>query len=274
MNSGGCLVKRSLFSLLGLGALFAGSAAAQDSSIPDAILGKAPSPQGQTVMYFPGDTLARGYLAVPKTPGPHPALILVHEWNGLVDRVRQVADAFAARGYVTLAVDLYEGRTGSNPDENRRLMGEVHGHPEQVIANLDAAQQFLRARPDVSGKIGVMGWCFGGGIALSYALGGAEHDATAIFYGSLVTDPAELRRIHHPIYGTFAGQDRSIPADQIHRFAAVLDSLGIRNDIHIYDPVQHAFWLWVDRDPATNRGPAEDAWRRLTRFLEETLGAR
>jgi carboxymethylenebutenolidase len=258
-------------SMLVLG-LVAGPVAAQQSSIPDAILGKAPPPQGQMVQYLPGDTLTRGYLAVPKESGLHPALILIHEWNGLVDRVRQVADEFASRGYVVLAADLYQGRTGNNRDENMRLVQDVQAHPERTIANLDAAQKFLRARSDVTGKIGVMGWCFGGGIALSYALGGAQHDATAIFYGTLVTNPAELVKIHHPIYGTFAGQDRGIPPDQVRRFAAVLDSLGIKNDIHIYDPVNHGFWLWVDRDPVTNQAPAEDAWRRLVRFLQETLG--
>jgi carboxymethylenebutenolidase len=248
------------------------AAQAQESSIPDAIVGKAPPPQGTAVRYFPGDTLARGYLAVPRTKGPHPALILIHEWNGLVDRDRQVADEFAKHGYVVLAADLYDGRTGSNQQENVALMNEVHAHPDRVIANLDAAQKFLRARADVSGKVGVIGWCFGGGIALSYALGGAQHDATAIFYGSLVTDPAQLARLHHPIYGTFAGQDHGIPAEQIARFRTVLDSLGVKNDIHIYDPVQHGFWLWVDRDPATNTAPATDAWHRLTRFLHDALG--
>jgi len=264
-------VKR-LLSLALLVALAPHPARAQDSSIPDAIIGKAPPPQGQTVTYFPADTLTRGYLAVPTGKGPFPALLLIHEWNGLVDRDRQVADLFASRGYVALVVDLYQGKTGSNQQENVALMNVVHAHPDVVIANLDAAQKFLRARSDVGGKIGVMGWCFGGGIALSYALGGAEHDATAIFYGSLVTDPAQLRRIHHPIYGTFAGQDRGIPPAQVAQFRAVLDSLGIRNDIHVYDPVQHGFWLWVDRDPATNTAPAADAWQRLVRYLRETLG--
>ena len=248
------------------------AAHAQDSSIPDAILGKAPPPQGQAVAYFPGDSLTRGYLAVPTGHGPFPALILIHEWNGLVDRDRQVADLFASRGYVALVVDLYQGKTGNSREENVALMDAVHAHPDVVIANLDAAQKFLRARHDVTGKVGVMGWCFGGGIALSYALGGAEHDATAIFYGSLVTDPAQLRRIHHPIYGTFAGQDRGIPPEQVAQFRATLDSLGIKNDIHVYDPVQHGFWLWVERDTLTNRAPAADAWQRLVRYLRETLG--
>jgi carboxymethylenebutenolidase len=250
----------------------ASAAVAQNSSIPDAIVGKALPPQGQTVRYLPGDTLTRGYLALPTGKGPFPALILIHEWNGVVDRDRQVADLFAAHGYVTLLADLYQGKTGSNQQENVALMNDARAHLDRVIANLDAAQKFVRARPDVTGKVGVIGWCFGGGIALSYALGGTEHEATAIFYGTLVTDPAQLRRIHHPIYGTFAGQDRGIPADQVARFRTVLDSLGIRNDLHIYDPVEHGFWLWVDRDPATNSAPAADAWQRLVRFLHESLG--
>lgn len=241
------------------------------SPIPDAIIGKAPSPSGQTVNYVTGDGTTKGYLAVPKGTGPFPALIIIHEWNGLVDRVRQVADALAAQGYVTLAADLYQGRTGSGPDENRRLASETRGNMPAVIGNLNAAQRFLRQRQDVTGKIGVMGWCFGGGVALSYALGGEHHDATAMFYGSLVTDPAELKELDHPLYGTFAGQDQGIPPDQVRKFKAALDSIGIQNDIHIYDPVGHGFWLYVDQDPGTREAPARDAWSRLLQFLGRVL---
>jgi carboxymethylenebutenolidase len=247
-------------------------AVGQDSSIPAAILGEAPPPQGTAVRYVVGDTLTRGYLAVPEGPGPFPALILIHEWNGLSDRIRQVADAFAAQGYVALAADLFRGRTGSSREENMALVQETREHPDAVIANLDAAQRFLRERADVTGKIGVMGWCFGGGIALSYGLGGAHHDATAIFYGSLVDDPARLAHLHHPVYGTFGANDRGIPVAQVERFAAVLDSLGIGNDIHVYDHVGHGFWLRVDEDRGTREAPAADAWRRLLDFLERVLG--
>jgi carboxymethylenebutenolidase len=241
------------------------------SSVPDAVVGKAPPPSGQTVNYVPGDDATKGYLAMPNGTGPFPALIIIHEWNGLVDRVRQVADAFASQGYLTLAADLYQGRTGSGPEENRRLSSEARGNMPAVIANLNAAQRFLRQRADVTGKVGVMGWCFGGGVALSYALGGAHHEATAMFYGSLVTDPAELRKLDHPLYGTFAGQDQGIPPERVKEFKAALDSLGIQNDVHIYDPVGHGFWLYVDQDPATREAPARDAWRRLMQFLGRVL---
>jgi carboxymethylenebutenolidase len=250
-------------------------AAAQEqhlmSSIPDAILGKAPPPRGIATRYVPDDEDTQGYLAVPKGEGPFPALIIIHEWNGLVDRVRQVADAFADQGYVTLAADLYHGKVGTTREENMALVQEARSNMDAVIANLDAAQGFLRNRPDVTGKIGVMGWCFGGGIALSYGLGGEQHDATAIFYGSLIEDPEVLRAMHHPVYGTFGANDQGIPREQVARFAATLDSLGIPNDIHVYDHVGHGFWLWVDQDPATRTAPAEDAWNRLLRFLSLTL---
>jgi carboxymethylenebutenolidase len=241
------------------------------SSIPDAILGEAPPPQGETITYLEGDAETRGYLAVPDGDGPFPALILIHEWNGLADRVRQVADALADEGYVAMAADLYRGRTGTTRDENMELVQETRGDMDAVIANLDAAQQFLKDRADVTGKVGVMGWCFGGGIALSYALGGEHHDATAIFYGSLVEDPAELARLDHPVYGTFAEMDQGIPPDQVERFAAVLDSIGIENDIHVYDAVNHGFWLRVDGDRELREEPARDAWSRLKRFLSNAL---
>lgn len=261
----------SLAALVALGPLARELNAQAPSNLPDAILGKAPPPSGQTVTYLPSDSMTRGYLAEPQGTGPFPALILIHEWNGLVDRVRQVADAFAAQGYVALAADLYRSRTGSNPDENMKLVQETRANMPAVIANLNAAQRFLKQRKDVAGKVGVMGWCFGGGIALSYGLGGEHHDATAMFYGSLVMDPAQLKRLDHPLYGTFAGQDQGIPPDQVRKFKATLDSLGIQNDIHIYDPVGHGFWLYVDQDRATREGPAQDAWSRLMRFLAQTL---
>ena len=190
-----------------------------------------------------------------------------------MDRVRQVADAMAEEGYVALAADLFQSRTGSNPDENRALTAEANADPDAVIANLNEAVNFLRARDDVTGAIGTMGWCFGGGIALSYALGGEHHDATAIFYGRLVTDPAELAAIDHEVYGTFAEMDGGIPPDQVNQFVDALRAQDIENDVHIYDAVNHGFWLRVDDDPELRTAPALEAWQRLKAYLARTLAA-
>jgi carboxymethylenebutenolidase len=239
--------------------------------LPAAVLGDAAPPAGQAVHYFAADTATRGYLAVPDSGGPFPALIIVHEWNGLVDRIRQMADALAAEGYVTLAADLYSGRTGSAPEENMALVNRTLEDPERVIANLNAAVQFLRARPDVTGRIGAVGWCFGGGIALAFGLDGENHEATAIFYGRLVTDPAVLASLSHEVYGTFGRLDSGPNTAQVDSFAAALRAAGVPNDIHIYDDVDHGFWLYVDEEPDVRTAPALDAWTRLRSYLARTL---
>jgi carboxymethylenebutenolidase len=234
-------------------------------------MGTAGSLTGETLSYFSDNEAARGYLAVPEGDGPFPAVILIHEWNGLVDRVREMADAMAAEGYVALAADLYSARTGTNQEENVALMRETQASPERVIANLDAAARYLRSRDDVTGRIATMGWCFGGGIALSYAIGGERHEGTAIFYGSLVTDPEILASIDHEIYGTFAEMDSGIPPATVNEFVEALRSAGVENDVHIYDEVNHGFWLRVDQDPALREEPARDAWRRVRAYLQRTL---
>jgi carboxymethylenebutenolidase len=242
-----------------------------DDQLPPAIVGQGGELMGTDLQYVPGDTLTTGYLAVPEGAGPFPALVIVHEWNGLVDRVRQIADDLAAEGYVTLAVDLYDGRTGSNQEENIALVREVQANQDKMITNMDAAVTYLKRRDDVTGRVGAMGWCFGGGIALSFGLDGANHDATAIFYGQLVTDPKVLANMTHEVYGTFAGLDGSIPPDQVARFVEALDEAGIPNDVHVYDDVNHGFWLHVDQDPEARSAAALDAWQRLKAYLGRTL---
>ena len=240
--------------------------------LPAALLGTAPPPRGETVSYDPSNPASSGYLALPmEGEGPFPAVILIHEWNGLVDRVRQVADALADEGYVALAADLFSGRTGSNPEENRALVTEARSDPDAMVRNLDAAVAFLRDRPDVTGRVGAMGWCFGGGIALSFGLDGEHHEATAIFYGQLLDDPDVLARLPHEVWGTFAREDRAPSPEQVERFREALDEAGVAHDLHIYDEVNHGFWLYVDQDPEVRAAPALDAWNRLKDYLARRL---
>ena len=262
---------KTIMTLLLLGSVWGNpipSAPTGDDEIPDAIVGKGAPPAGVRLAYFEGHPNTVGYLAEPSGPGPHGSVILIHEWNGLVERIKQVADAFAAEGYVALAADLYSGRTGSNREENMALVRETLADPDTIIANLDAAASYLKSRDDVTGKVAAIGWCYGGGVALSYALGSENHEGTAIFYGRLLDDPEAMRHIHHEIYGTFAEMDRSIPPEQVDRVVAALRAAGIENDVHIYDDVKHGFWLHVDRDPQTNAGPALNAWQRLKAYLK------
>ena len=240
--------------------------------LPPAILGEGGEPRGEALAYYEADADTRGYLATPDGPGPHPAVILIHEWNGVVDRIRQTADAFAAEGYVALAADLYSGRTGSNPEENMALVRETLAEPDAIIANLEAAVAYLEGRDDTTGKVAAIGWCYGGGVALTFALGSEAHDGTAIFYGRLLDDPEQMEHIHHEVYGTFARDDPGIPVEQVDAFVEALRAAGVENDVHIYDHVSHGFWLYVERDPETSSAPALDAWQRLKAYLDRTLG--
>lgn len=249
------------------------AAASSDTILPAAILGTAPPPRGENVAYVEGDPETVGYVSLPEGQGPFPAIILIHEWDGLVDRIRQTADALADQGYIAFAVDLYHGQTGSSREENMRLVQAAQAEPESMIANLDAAVAWLEARDDVTGRIGAVGWCFGGGVALSFGLDGAEHEATAIFYGSLIEDPDRLAELDHEIYGTFAELDDGIPPERVEAFVAALDSAGVEHDVHVYDDVRHGFWLKVDEDPEARTEPARDAWQRLRAYLSRTLGS-
>lgn len=248
-----------------------GQAQAVDDSMMRAISGAGEPPSGETVSYFADDPQARGYLAVPDGDGPFPAVILIHEWNGVVERIQQTADAFAAHGYIALAADLYQGRTGSSREENMALVREARTDEARIIANLDAAVAFVREQTPSTGKVATVGWCFGGGLALSYALGGDQHEGTAIFYGSLLDDPEAMSHVHHEIYGTFAENDRGIPVSEVEAFVTALRAAGIDNDVHIYDDVDHGFWLYTERDPANNRPAAAHAWERLKAYLSRAL---
>ena len=244
----------------------------QAPELPPAITGEGGALEGSALQYVDGDELTTGYLSVPDGNGPFPALVIIHEWNGLQDRVRQLADDFADEGYVTLAADLFQGRTGSNRDENMALVREAQSDPAAMIANLNAAVAYLRGRPDVTGRVGAMGWCFGGGVALSFGLDGANHEATAIFYGRLVDDPEVVARLDHEVYGTFAALDSGPSPESVAAFESALRAAGVEHDLHVYDDVDHGFWLRVDGEPDVRAAPAADAWERLKAYLQRTLG--
>ncbi|MCU1227205.1 MAG: Carboxymethylenebutenolidase [Acidobacteria bacterium] len=216
----------------------------------------------------PGD--AMGYLALPKGTGKKPAIIVIQEWWGLNDWIRQQTDRFAAQGDVALAVDLYRGRSTSNPDEAHELM---RGMPEdRAIADLKAAFNYLAARKDVDPKrIAVIGWCMGGGYSLGLALAEPRVAATVINYGRLVTDPASIAKVNSPILGNFGAADRGIPPADVRTFDAALKAAGKSSDIKIYEGAGHGFM-----NPNNTAGyvyeSTEDAWKRIDGFLAKWLG--
>jgi carboxymethylenebutenolidase len=223
----------------------------------------------ETVTYKSGTETVSAYLAVPETPGKHPALILIHEWWGLMPWVKDQARKFADAGYVALAVDLYRGKTTDDPKVAREMATTLP--PARAMRDLEAAFDYLASRPDVkAAKIGTVGWCFGGGWALRLAIHEPRLAASAINYGELTTDPAAIRAIRCPVLGNFGAEDQVIPPAKVRAFEAAMKKAGKSIDVKIYPGAGHAFETSTEKDRYRPKATA-DAWQRMIAFFGRTL---
>jgi carboxymethylenebutenolidase len=223
----------------------------------------------QQVTFASGDTQAQGTLYLPEGNGPHPAMVVIHEWWGLNDWIKDQAQAYAKQGYVALAVDLYRGKVADNADLAHELM---RGLPQdQGVRDLLGAVTYLKSRKDVKAdRIGAVGWCMGGGYAAQLAIADPGLKAVAINYGALPTDKDQLAKIHAAVLGNFGGQDRGIPPEAVHGFEAAMKSLGRPVDAKIYSDAGHAF------ENPNNKGgykpeDAADAQARMKQFFAKEL---
>jgi len=225
--------------------------------------------EGKAVSYKSGDETVQGILYTPAGNGPFPALVVIHEWWGLNDWVKDQASKLSEQGYVALAVDLYRGKVATTPEMAHEIM---RGVPEdRAKRDLYAAVEFLKSRPNVrKDRIGSIGWCMGGGYSLDVALEEPDLAAAVINYGHLATDPDALRKINAPILGIFGAQDHGITPDDVHKFEQALKQLGKKIEIKIYDDAGHAFENPNNKD-GYRAGDAADAWQRTVAFLDAAL---
>jgi carboxymethylenebutenolidase len=239
--------------------------------------GLAPAARGAEVteemVKFPGGAgPIAGYLARPQGPGPFPAVLVIHEWWGLTDWVKENARRLAEQGYVALAVDLYGGKVTADPGEAHELMRALDDG--EAIADLKGAVAFLGARPEVAPghKLASIGWCMGGKYARLIAQESAAVGPTVICYGSVATEPNQVARLKgKPVLGIFGADDRGIPADKVRQFEAALKAQGNPVDMHIYEGAGHGFMR--PGGPQHAAGPAADAWKQIDAFLKRTLAA-
>jgi len=221
--------------------------------------------ESENVNYFEN---SKGYLAKPTADGMYPGIIMIHEFWGLNDNIKQMADKLASHGYVVFAVDLYDGQVGTTTDEARQLRSSFE--QSQWTENMNAAVAYMDENHS-STKLGSIGWCFGGGQSLNLALSNEDMDATVIYYGQLVTDEQELSKIDWPVLGIFAGLDGGITPEKVQEFEASLNKAGVENDITIYPEVNHAF-----ANPSGDRyapDEAKDAWDKTLAFFEQNLNS-
>lgn len=206
------------------------------------------------------------YVAQPVADESFPGIIMIHEWWGLNDNIKDMADKLASHGYVVMAVDLYDGKVATTSEEARQLISSYD--PEQGLQKMNYAYSLLNENY-LATNIGSIGWCFGGAQSLNLAVNNDEMDATVIYYGRLITDTESLSSIQWPVLGIFAELDQGITVDSVNEFENSLNELDIENSITIYPGVDHAF-----ANPSGERyapDESKDAWNKTIEFFESNL---
>lgn len=224
----------------------------------------------QNVAYHQAKKGIFGFQARPADNRKHPALILIHEWWGLNDYIKENAKKFAKLGYVALAVDLYQGRIGTTRGGARMLASEVRNNMDDAFENLKQAVAYLKNQPHhvYPDRIASIGWCFGGGWSYQMAKNNLGVKASIIYYGRF-NPRDDLSKMRAVILGHFAENDRVIKVDNAREFQAKVKTLNGNHEIYIYQNVGHAF----DTPGGRNYNPeaAALAWKRTIRFIGKYL---
>lgn len=212
----------------------------------------------------------KGYLVKPEGKGPRPAMIVIQEWWGLDAQTKSIADRFAMEGYLAFAPDLYHGEL-AQPSDGDTAMKLVQKYGPNAASDLQSLFDALKSHPDCNGKIGSVGFCFGG--RMSLALGSSRPvDAICTFYGGgMQTIFDQIRaNLKAPVLGFFGDADVSIPAGTVQQFDKLLGEIGVDHEIIMYPNSGHAFFR--DSDPSVYKPEASmDAWERAKKFFAKNL---
>jgi carboxymethylenebutenolidase len=222
-----------------------------------------------TNITFPGQAgEMKGYLVKPAAGGKSGAVVVIHENRGLNAHTEDVARRLAVGGFLALAVDFLSpaGGTPTDEDQAREMIGKLD--PAQTTANAVAAVAYLRSNADGNGKVGAVGFCWGGGQIGQLAVNDPTLDAAVVYYGR-TPDPADVPKIKAPLLLHYAGMDERINAG-VPAFRDALDKAGVSYELHMYEGAQHAF----NNDTSAERynpEAAKLAWDRTLAFFAEKL---
>ncbi len=238
-------------------------------SIAFASIADASSIKTSIVNYVSGSDTLSAYLAEPVSGGKHPALIVIHEWWGLADWIKQDARDFAAKGYVALAIDLYRGELAATSQNAYKLMMSV---PKvRGVSDLRAAFQYLTSMDNVNGeKIGVIGWCMGGSYSFEAATVLPKLAACVIDYGNVDTTVFLVEQIKCPVLCNFAELDKTYTPQKGEAFANAMKADGKKIEFHVYPGVNHAF-MNPNNPSAYNEAETAKAWKTIFAFLNKNL---
>ncbi len=220
-----------------------------------------------------GDEEIKAFLAEPDGKGPFPGVVVIQEWWGLNDWIKENAKRFAEKGYVAVAPDLYRGKVTEDP----KMAGELRkGLPnDRAVRDLKAAADVLAAKDNVAkDKLGAIGWCMGGGYSLQLALADPRIKACAVCYGAPVTDPEKLKPLGAVVLGVFGEEDKGIPPATVKEFEDALKKAGKKVEaIHEYK-AGHGFMRPPGKtldNPAYRESEAKEAWQAVDAFFAKAL---
>ncbi len=210
-----------------------------------------------------------GYLATPAGDGPFPALLVIQEWWGLDAQTKSIADRFAAEGYLAFSPDVYHGELAALGDGDK-AMSLVQKYGAGAPDDLEKVFEGFQAHPQCSGKIGSVGFCFGGRMSLILGIRRPLNAVCTFYGGGMQTIFDQMHTLHAPVLGLFGDADQSIPVGTVEEFDKLLDTLRLEHEVIVYPNSGHAFFR--DSDPNMYRPEAaKDAWERVTKFFAKHL---
>lgn len=211
-----------------------------------------------------------GYLGKPSNDSPAAGVIVIQEWWGLDEQTKSIADRFAKLGYLAFAPDLYHGELAALGD-SQTASSLVQKYAPQAPADLEKVYDTMKGHPNCNGKIGCVGFCFGGRMSLMLGIR-RPVDAVCTFYGGGMQQIFDqMDSFKSPVLGLFGDKDTSIPLGTIEKFEQLLEKINMPHEIIVYPNSGHAFFR--DLDPqAYKPEAARDAWERVTRFFTKYLG--
>jgi carboxymethylenebutenolidase len=221
---------------------------------------------GQRVDFPSNGTTAQGYLATPEA-GKGPGVLVIQEWWGLVPHIKNVCDRFAAEGFTALAPDLYHGKSAKEPDEAGKLMMALN--IAQAEKDLRGAVSYLAVRSSTA-RLGTVGFCMGGQLALFAATLNPSVGACVNFYGIHPNVKPDYARLSGPVLGLFAEKDGFVTPQVARELDASITKAGRQSEIHIYPGVSHAFFN-DGRPDVYHPESAADAWKRTLAFFRQHL---
>jgi carboxymethylenebutenolidase len=223
---------------------------------------------GEMITFAGNGDQYEGYLKRAAS-GRGPGVIVIQEWWGLVGHIKSVVDRFAAEGFTALAPDLYKGERTEDPDEAGKLMMALNIAETEKILRF-AVDRLIEDYATEGDKVGVVGFCMGGQLALYAAATNPKIGACVDFYGIHPNVQPPFHQLQSPVLGIFAEQDAYASAERVAELDKQLNEHAATYEFHTYPGTKHAFFN-DDRPEVYNKEAAEDAWRRMIEFFRQNL---